>query len=543
MAEGRRKWGEPSTKVRRNSEMAEKNDSADGGTHFHHLPDEVMISIFSSLSFSDLVDIVQNVCVRWRRLSQDPMLWLDKEYVVTARNIRATKLWLFPSHPVKEWSCSGVVCTECVNCKFEGKDEEILRAAPTMPQLRTLTLMRGVKPYILQKVCASCPNLTSLQIDSRQEMTYSLMKYVFEKCPKIQKLTLGSSLLSDGQYVQLLSNLHHLSSVTSLGLRPDLHSLGMRTTFSPTGFVKLRVLANSCPQLQEIHIDSSCYTVFDLEYFLKVKRHILTSATLPWMMEEVQETRCTVQLLRKYNTSLKKLRLVNFNVTNELDAERHETAAFRALGELHTLEELCIERLFPRVPLTVSYAFQPGCLTQLRRLQLPFASDLEDDTVLAISEGCPNLRELRLRFSLRITDRALAMINRLEHLEILELSGCQRLGGACMAFISQLPALHTLVLRALDDLSVLQPSLRRILDMKELRCLDIVHSSNIGAVPFREFPGRLKKLRELHVAYEGGNAFSELLRNMPRLKLITTFRLTHEYSTDNGRSFVRNFVA
>ncbi|XP_049797680.1 F-box/LRR-repeat protein 17-like isoform X2 [Schistocerca nitens] len=464
MAEGRRKWGEPSTKVRRNSEMSEKSDSADEeGMHFHQLPDEVIVNIFSSLSFSDLVDIVQNVCVRWKRLAQDPLLWLDKEYVVTAS-------------PVKEWSCSGVVCTECVNSKFEGKDEEILRAAPTMPQLRTLTLMRNVKPYVLQKVCASFPNLTSLQIDSRQEMTYSLMKYVFEKCPRIQKLSLGSGLLSDVQYVQLLSSLQHLSSVTSLGLRPDLHGLGMRTTFSPTGFVKLRALANSCPQLQEVHIDSSCYTVFDLEYFLKVKRHILTSVTLPWMMEEVRETR-------------------------------------------------------------------PGCLTQLRRLQLPFASDLEDDTVLTISEGCPNLRELRLRFSLRITDRALAMINRLEHLEILELSGCQRLGGACMSFISQLPALHTLVLRALDDLSVLQPSLRKILDMKELRCLDIVHSSNIGAVPFREFPGRLKKLRELHVAYEGGNAFSELLRNMPRLKLITTFRLTHEYSTDNGRSFVRNFVA
>ncbi|XP_049797662.1 uncharacterized protein LOC126215057 isoform X1 [Schistocerca nitens] len=500
MAEDRCERGEPPSKVRCDGERPEREVAADvHGININRLPDEILINIFSSLGFNELIDNVQNVCLRWRRLAHDPKLWLDKEYIVRGR-----------SSILQGRSCCGVICSKCIHGRCESTDEEVLRTAEMVPQLRKLTLMRKIKVDIFRKICTNWPNLTCLHVDFRQEMNYSLMKHIFEKCPRIEKLKLWTTMLIDQRCMELLSSLEHLSTLEVLLDKPHL---------TP---VRLRLLTDACPRLKEIHIDWNYFAPQDFEYFLKANKHTLTSATLLWTVGEAQKT-SVVPLLKQCSTSLRKLRLVYFDTPRAM-----ETVAFEALGELHSLHELSMQYLSTYEPKLISRAFRPGCLTQLRRLLMQYTTDLLDETVIAISQGCPNLRELRICASYKITDVALSEIHCLRHLEILELSRCSGLSGTAMAYISQLPTLHTLILQFTEDLAKLQPSLRLIVELKELRCLDILKSGNIKAVPFGEFPNRLLKLRELRVTYESENDFTELQRKMPNLKISNTAWLTED---------------
>ncbi|XP_049946074.1 F-box/LRR-repeat protein fbxl-1-like [Schistocerca serialis cubense] len=331
-----------------------------------------------------------------------------------------------------------------------------------MPQLRTLTVMRGTRARILRKICRNCLNLTTLQLHGCQKMNYSLLKYIFEKCPKIEKLIIANNLLADRQYAELVSRLEHLQSLEVFENRRG------------AGPVVLRFLADTCSKLREINLSCDYHPLEDVEYFVKAKRDTLTSATVRWTMA----------------------------------------------GK------------------------RPGCLPLLQKLDLPHATDLPDDAVVTISRGCPSLRHLSLTFATSLTDGALAEIHRLKHLQILDLSGCSGLGGSAVAHVAQLPALRTLLLQYIDDLTDLQPSLRHVLDLKQLRCLDILYSGHIRAVPFEEFSVRLVNLRELHVTYEEEdevfykNVFAEMQSQMPRLRIINTFRWTEndfltDYETDD----------
>ncbi|XP_049940229.1 uncharacterized protein LOC126416525 [Schistocerca serialis cubense] len=184
--------------------------------------------------------------------------------------------------------------------------------------------------------------------------------------------------------------------------------------------------------------------------------------------------RCVVPVLKEAASSLKKLQLRLFDVAPE-----EEAATFADLGELHNLRELHCNQLCPHRPRLISLAFQ------------------------------------------------------------LDLSGCSGLGGSAVAHVAQLPALRTLLLQYIDDLTDLQPSLRHVLDLKQLRCLDILYSGHIRAVPFEEFSVRLVNLRELHVTNEEEdevfykNVFAEMQSQMPRLRIINTFRWTeNDFLTD-----------
>lgn len=407
-----------------------------------------------------------------------------------------------------------MICSECPHCRCEKTDTEVWRSAGMMPQLRTLTMMRGTRSRILRRLCRNCPHLTALQLHGCQKMSYSLLKYIFEKCPKLEKLIIAGSLLADRQYAELVSRLRHLRSLEVFDNRKGAEP------------VLLRFLADACARLQEINLYWDVHPLEDVEYFVKAKRGALTSATLRWTMSG---KRCVVPALREAAGSLRQLRLYTFDVAAE-----EEAAALAGLGELHALHELHLPQLSPRQPHLVSLAFGPGCLPQLRTLQLPHSRNLPDSALLAICRGCPALRELVLVFAERITDAALAELHRLEYLEVLDLSGCNGLAGAAVSHIAQLPALRTLYLRDIDDLRRLQPGLRNVLDLSRLRCLSFLSSGHIEALPFAEFPGRLVSLRELYLPCEEEREYfcedilGEMQHQMPQLRIINTFRWTEE---------------
>ncbi|XP_049842268.1 uncharacterized protein LOC126293193 isoform X2 [Schistocerca gregaria] len=307
----------------------------EGGVPFDSLPDEIIINIFSYFSFNELVDNVQNVCRRWKRLAHAPTLWLNKEYAIRGRRWR-----------LQGRSCCGVLFSECRHCKCVKSDVQVLQEAGTMPQLHRLTIMRTIRSHILCSMCTGCPNLTNLQIQSCQNFPHSTLEHIFEKCPKIKKLIVPASMLGSLQFLQLLASLEHL---TCLVVFEDLGN---------TVPVGLHILADGCPRLEEIHTNWYYYDRQEMEYFLHAKKHTLTSATLRWTSGLVGRW-CLVNLLKECDTPLKRLRLVSFHVKPSMEA-----TAFEALSGLHSLEELHAEGIHAQNPKLLTRVFQlelSGC--------------------------------------------------------------------------------------------------------------------------------------------------------------------------------------
>ncbi|XP_049842710.1 uncharacterized protein LOC126293502 isoform X2 [Schistocerca gregaria] len=160
-----------------------------------------------------------------------------------------------------------------------------------------------------------------------------------------------------------------------------------------------------------------------------------------------------------------------------------------------------------------------GGLPKLRLLNLRAGRSLDDSTVIAISHGFPTLRELCVRHSELLSDTAFSQICHLEHLEILDVSGCTGLGGTFVPYLVRLPQLHTLVMEELEFPKLL-PGLSSILELSGLRALSLSWSL-VSGVPFDRFPGNLVSLRELTVHWCRGDpkATDGLTEQMPKLKI------------------------
>ncbi|XP_047002463.1 uncharacterized protein LOC124619882 isoform X2 [Schistocerca americana] len=161
-------------------------------------------------------------------------------------------------------------------------------------------------------------------------------------------------------------------------------------------------------------------------------------------------------------------------------------------------------------------------LPQLKVLDLPHGYGVEDNTVIAISHGCPGLRQLSVTHATKLSPAAFSEIDRLEHLEILDVTGCSRLGGGLFPCLVGLPRLHTLRMGTMyfgtTYFTELQPGVSSILKLSGLRCLTFDYSDVTG-VPFDKFPENLISLRELSVEGCPGDprATDGLTEQMPNL--------------------------
>ncbi|XP_049766170.1 uncharacterized protein LOC126095415 [Schistocerca cancellata] len=117
--------------------------------------------------------------------------------------------------------------------------------------------------------------------------------------------------------------------------------------------------------------------------------------------------------------------------------------AFHVLGKLHNLRVLCLTAGHkPVSPHLIALPFRSGSLSKLEYLHLSQISDLGDDTVIAISTGCPQLRELTLIDCGGLTAAAFQFIYLLTNLEKLEIESCWSLGEEAAHYISMVPAIH-----------------------------------------------------------------------------------------------------
>ncbi|XP_046982930.1 uncharacterized protein LOC124552648 [Schistocerca americana] len=202
-----------------------------------------------------------------------------------------------------------------------------------------------------------------------------------------------------------------------------------------------------------------------------------------------------IQLLPVYADSLERLELYEYDIVRNSARK-----AFTTVGSLKHLRELRMSVPDRIPPGTAALAFTNGGLPQLKVLDLPHGYGVEDNTVIAISHGCPGLRQLSVTHATKLSPAAFSEIDRLEHLEI-------RMEKLVEADLGE------------DQFGFqLQPGVSSILKLSGLRCLTFDYSDVTGE-PFDKFPENLISLRELSVEGCRGDprATDGLTEQMPNL--------------------------
>ncbi|XP_049797732.1 uncharacterized protein LOC126215120 isoform X2 [Schistocerca nitens] len=443
----------------------------------------------------ELVDVVRKVCRRWRKLSRDSKLWADKEYHVGVSRHCNSK-----------------------NCKSGRTEREAIRIFRSARSLRKVYMWRTVNRHVINVLCNKCRRLTDLHLHSAQVFSYSTVTDLVEQCSRIQTLRASDELLRTERASVAVSRLQHLR-VLRLQERHVLNTPVVHP------FV-LRPLADGCPRLVEIDFGHLSVNMDDLKYFLNAKKNTLKSLRIKWSMDG---TRSLLSLLPVYADSLECLELYEYDIARDLARE-----AFTTVGSLRNLRELWMSVPDRVPPGAAALAFTNGGLQELKVLGLPYGCGVEDNTVIAISRGCPSLRQLSITRARKLSPAAFSEIDHLEHLEVLDVTGCQRLGGALFPHLVTLPRLHTLRVGAMSFgttffgttyVTGLQPGVTSILKLSRLRCLTFDYS-NVTGMPFDKFPENLVSLRELSVEGCQGDpkATDRLTEQMPNLVIRGTVR-------------------
>ncbi|XP_049842997.1 uncharacterized protein LOC126293725 isoform X1 [Schistocerca gregaria] len=453
-------------------------------TGINDLPDELLLMILSHVAFTDLLDVVPNVCRRWKKLSQDSKLWADREF-----NIGAL------------WQCY------LDDRKGGGNEQEAIEIFRNVPNLCIVRMWFNVNPLVIEELCDHCPRLAELHLHTSQQLTYSVLKTLVEKCTRIHTLTAPYKLLQSERCSEALSQLHNLRV---LNLEPEYKEFDRSSTQEPC---LVRPLVSGCPQLAEVDFGFTYIDMEDLRYFLRAKRNTLRSIRIKWAMGGMS---CVPPLLEAC-TELERLELCeddDFEMVHSIPRE-----AFTALGKLKNLQELRISIPIRLPPGVAALAFKGRGLKRLRKLDIWCGPGLDNETIIAISRGLPALRELSLCDAKMLSVVAFSEIYRLEQLEILDVTDCRTLGGALFPYLVGLPRLHTLRMENMA-FARLQPGVSSILELSGVRCLTFDYSV-VAGVPFEKFPEKLVNLRELGVKECQGDpkAVEGLAEQMPGLKI------------------------
>ncbi|XP_049842711.1 uncharacterized protein LOC126293502 isoform X3 [Schistocerca gregaria] len=439
------------------------------------LPDVILIKIFSHLSFRELVDVVQKVCCRWKMLSQEAELWTDMEFRIK-----------YSSDYDDMW-------------KGVKTDGEAIRTFCDLPNLRNVRVFRPAKSRVFRALYNRCRRLSTLRLHAAQKLSYSVLENLVEKCSRIRTLRISNELLKSEKFSDTVSRLQDLRVLeVAMNLKEPIPVLWP--------------LGDGCPRLAEVDFVYTTFDMDDLKYFLNAKRNTLKRIRIN--SEAVIGKRCVLPLLTICADSLERLHLYDLDLSHSEVRE-----AFTALRSLKNLQELEMWVSSPEPLDKITMVFKTGGLPKLRLLNLRAGRSLDDSTVIAISHGFPTLRELCVRHSELLSDTAFSQICHLEHLEILDVSGCTGLGGTFVPYLVRLPQLHTLVMEELEFPKLL-PGLSSILELSGLRALSLSWSL-VSGVPFDRFPGNLVSLRELTVHWCRGDpkATDGLTEQMPKLKI------------------------
>nr|CAD7402294.1 unnamed protein product [Timema cristinae] len=174
----------------------------------NHLPNEMLLKIFSLLDIEDICYSTRYVCKRWNVISNDETLWKNFEFV----------------------------CTKNMTLGYIYK---MLRSARL---LRAVVLQwRLDTAGILEVLCKCCPDIQRIQLICCGMINLNTMEMLAVRYPKLLHLSMGKSFSVQRDCFDILGQFRKIQSIN--------------LSHSKLTGDQLKLIIDSCPDLIEINID------------------------------------------------------------------------------------------------------------------------------------------------------------------------------------------------------------------------------------------------------------------------------------------------
>lgn len=295
-----------------------------------------------------------------------------------------------------------------------------------------------------------------------------------ESCPNVEILHLTGRFCREPDSFFSVSRLRRLRTLSLL----QVTGVEFQVSLDP--------LASGCPQLSKLEINVDSCTANSLEKFLLSKNQQLTSLTMRW---DSKTTRRFTHLLNTCKLSLLELKLLGcHNVTVDADT------ALQDLQGQTRLKFLKVTGGFRQSP-TTPELIGSGHFSHIREIFLSCGKALDDTTVSALWNNCPDLDKVFLLRNTHLSDAALEDVHRCPKLRVLDVSYCSGLNSKALGYIALCASIEELYLRHLDfyQLGVHATSLLKMCNLKTLS----LEYSSVAGVPLIIFPKYLQHLETL----------------------------------------------
>lgn len=352
------------------------------------LPTEILLHLFAYFPSTDLLRDVKRVCKRWKTIILSTSLWIKREFNCI------------------EYSNLIIRLSE-VNCCIQ-------RLVATHDQLKTL---------FRQNPTINLINLISLRLH-RCECTIEFLKEVLDRCPKLNRLELVCSVLSYGIHEVFAKDYLVSFEVYSSTVVDESHFE------SSNDF--LISLASSQRQIDTIAMSYNGY---------------IADTTIAYVIANC--TNITVFRLysncalgQAFKNSTEPLKFKEFTIrSNSFDDNDLKFISKRC----RNLEVLQIE-MCPLITDKGICDIAHNC-TKLQKIHVIFETSIHVrkydagitcNCLLALSKGCPNLKEIFLNHCEQITDDGIVLIaQHCRKLQHVNLKGCSAITDITLISLAQ----------------------------------------------------------------------------------------------------------
>ncbi|XP_067009833.2 F-box/LRR-repeat protein 20 [Anabrus simplex] len=453
------------------------------------LPEELLVEIFSYLSFEDLINSVQFVSSHWREVSYDPHLWRERVY--------------YP--------------------KQQDTDKQIIEILKKTPKLRIFIAdQRPVHSSVLYTLIDNCSDLRTLILCRHQKLSFRLIKKLVQQCPNIEQLFLPNRILNEAKLAQAIGQFSKLRNLSGVVL------------VDPRTSAFLKPIADGCPNLQHVDLTSMVCTFSDLSYLLYKKREKLHTLGLKLFSKE---GKCTLPLLA-HCQALKTLHLDSYG-------SLMVDVGFDSLQNLSTLTTLCLQYLEGTDLNIILKLFENMAMSQLIELSIMYYENYEDRLADVIITNCPRLRRFQLVQCTNLSDQSLENFCHLRDLQSVHLDTTD-ITSIGIEYLSNCRELRTLALVCCEKLQ--ESSMALMVNFENLQELTLDYC-NIKGLPLDLIPSKLKHLQLLSIRCclnKDREAVKQLLKEMPHLIVTDGMNeceqemigFRHEMSGDSNLGFM-----
>ncbi|XP_076877799.1 F-box and leucine-rich repeat protein 13 isoform X2 [Brachyhypopomus gauderio] len=394
---------------------------ADGQDRLSLLPWKLSVKIFQNLGVGELLKC-SRVCGAWKALAQTCSLW--SRINISAERQRITDeavVRILQKHRpfITQLNMSG--CGTLHHASF--------RCISECKNLQDLNLSEctNINDDIMWIILEACPSLLTLNL-SYTNVTDSTWRAMSRNCMTLQSLSLAYCRRFTDKGLQVLTTGRGCHGLTHL----DLSGC---TQISVDGF---RHIAKSCSLLQHIVCDDMTTLSDACIQALASKCHSLAVISVldtPYLSDTAFEAIAEVASLTKFkiegngrvtDSGWKALCRASPNLTvlHAPDCSRMTDTSMKyisSLRNLHTLHLAGFEKLSDA---GIRYMAEGPCASKLRELDLSNCPQINDLSIMRLSQRCTKLSKLSVCYCESLTDSSVEYLSGCSSLVTLDITGC-----------------------------------------------------------------------------------------------------------------------